>query len=203
MISSKIRRTVDKIVCLSTNQKTPNRTTFNIISSISIKLYDKTHRMIKKQNIVQYEIVANKRTGIVMYADAGDRNRSYQVTGQNSPTKPQRHTIKRAGISTIYKQKQIGHFRRKEKMKVSRMRSQWVRLTYQLQYNFEGLSSALNDAFPECVWLCVDTGDRTRVSSMGARHDPTTPQRHTFKKAKIKTIYKARNSFSPQQTQKS
>ena len=115
MITSKIRRTVDKIVCLSTNQKTPNRTTFNIISSISIKLYDKTHRMIKKQNIVQYEIVANKRTGIVMYADAGDRNRTYQMTGQNSPTTPQRHTFRKAGISTIYKQKQIGHFRRSKK----------------------------------------------------------------------------------------
>ena len=199
MISSKIRRTVDKIVCLSTNQKTPNRTTFNIISSISIKLYDKTHRLIKKQNIVQYEIVANKRTGIVMYADAGDWNRAYWVTFQDDPTTPQRHTFTNDGISTIYKQKQIGHFRKK---KVSRMRSQWVRLTYQLQYNFEGLSSALNDAFPECVWLCVDTGDRNRVYRMGARHDPTTPQRHTFKKVGIKTIYEAKNSFSLQPTQK-
>ena len=102
MVSLKIRRTVDKIVCLSTNQKTPNRTTFNIISSISIELYDKTHRMIEKQNIVQYEIVANKRTGIVMYADAGDRNRAYRVTGQDNPTTPQRHTFRKAGITTIY-----------------------------------------------------------------------------------------------------
>jgi hypothetical protein len=147
----------------------------------------------------QYEIVANKRTGIVMYANAGNRTRACRMTGRSDPTTPQRHTFTNDGISTIYKQKQIGHFRKK----VSRMRSQWVRLTYQLQYNFEGLSSTLNDAFPECVWLCVDTGDRTRVSSMGARHDPTTPQRHTFKKDEIKTIYKARNSFSPQQTQKS
>ena len=92
---------MDKIVCLSTNQKTPNRTTFNIISSISIKLYDKTHRMIKKQNIVQYEIVANKRTGIVMYADAGDRTRTYRVTFQDDPTTPQRHTFRKAGITTI------------------------------------------------------------------------------------------------------
>jgi hypothetical protein len=70
--------------------------------------------MINKQNIelVQYEIVANKRTGIVMYADAGDRNRAYQVTGQDNPTTPQRHTFRKAGISTIYKYKQIGHFRR-------------------------------------------------------------------------------------------
>ena len=87
---------MDKIVCLSTNQKTPNRTTFNIISSISIELYDKTQRLIDKQNIVQYEIVANKRTGIVMYADAGDRNRTYQMTGQNGHTTPQRHTFKTA-----------------------------------------------------------------------------------------------------------
>jgi hypothetical protein len=73
--------------------------------------------MIEKQNIVQYEIVANKRTGIVMYADAGDRNRTYQMTGQNGPTTPQRHTFTKDGISTIYKQKQIGHFRRKKKKK--------------------------------------------------------------------------------------
>ena len=123
MISSKIRRTVDKIVCLSTNQKTPNRTTFNIISSISIELYDKTHKMIEKQNIVQYEIVANKRTGIVMYADAGDRNRTYQMTGQNGPTTPQQHTFRKAGISTIYKYKQLVTSE-ETKMKVSRMRSQ-------------------------------------------------------------------------------
>ncbi len=60
--------------------------------------------MINKQNIelVQYEIVANKRTGIVMYADAGDRNRAYQVTGQDNPTTPQRHTFRKAGITTIY-----------------------------------------------------------------------------------------------------
>ena len=68
-------------------------------------------------NIVlnQYEIVANKRTGIVMYADAGNRNRTYQMTGQNGPTTPQRHTFTKDGISTIYKQKQIGHFRRRKK----------------------------------------------------------------------------------------
>jgi hypothetical protein len=50
----------------------------------------------------QYEIVANKRTGIVMYADAGDRTRTYRVTVQDDPTTPQRHTFRKAGITTIY-----------------------------------------------------------------------------------------------------
>jgi hypothetical protein len=50
----------------------------------------------------QYEIVANKRTGIVMYADAGDRTRTYRVTVQDDPTTPQRHTFTKAGITTIY-----------------------------------------------------------------------------------------------------
>jgi hypothetical protein len=99
-----------------------------MISSISIKLYDKTHRLIKKQNIVQYEIVANKRTGIVMYANAGNRTRTCRMTGRSGPTTPQRHTFTNDGISTIYEQKQIVNYKKKKKkkkkMKVSRMRSQ-------------------------------------------------------------------------------
>ena len=50
----------------------------------------------------QYEIVANKRTGIVMYAGAGYRTRTYRVTGQDVPTTPQRHTFTKTGITTIY-----------------------------------------------------------------------------------------------------
>ena len=50
----------------------------------------------------QYEIVANKRTGIVMYASAGDRTRTYRVTSQDDPTTPQRHTFTKTGITTIY-----------------------------------------------------------------------------------------------------
>ena len=169
MISSKIRHTVDKIVCLSTNQKTPNRTTFNIISSISIKLYDKTHRMIEKQNIVQYEIVANKRTGIVMYADAGDRNRTYQMTGQNSPTTPQRHTFRKAGISTIYKQKQIGHFRRNKnegvKNAISKIQT-WISTPIQ----FHGLIVRIE----RCVSRMCMTLRRHRGSNPGLPHGSST-----------------------------
>ena len=55
-------------------------------------------------NIVldQYEIVANKRTGIVMYAGAGDRTRTYRVTVKDDPTTPQRHIFKKDRITAIY-----------------------------------------------------------------------------------------------------
>ena len=37
-----------------------------------------------------------------MYADAGDQTRTYRVTVQDGPTTPQRHTFKKARITTIY-----------------------------------------------------------------------------------------------------
>ena len=37
-----------------------------------------------------------------MYADAGDRTRTYRVTIQDDPTTPQRHTFTKTGITTIY-----------------------------------------------------------------------------------------------------
>jgi hypothetical protein len=61
------------------------------------------HELSNKHIVLdQYEIVANKRTGIVMYADAGDRTRTYRVTIQDDPTTPQRHTFTKTGITTIY-----------------------------------------------------------------------------------------------------
>jgi hypothetical protein len=38
----------------------------------------------------------------IVYADAGNRTRTYRVTVQDDPTTPQRHTFRKAGITTIY-----------------------------------------------------------------------------------------------------
>ncbi len=143
-------------------KKKPNRTTFNIISSISIKLYDKTHRLIKKQNIVQYEIVANKRTGIVMYANAGNRTRACRMTGRSDPTTPQRHTFTNDGISTIYKQKQIGHFRKKGVKNAISMSQTYISTPIQ----FRGLVVHIE----RCVSRMCMTLRRHRGSKPGLPH---------------------------------
>ena len=61
------------------------------------------HELSNKHIVLdQYEIVANKRTGIGMYADAGDRTRTYRVTVKDDPMTPQRHIFKKDRITAIY-----------------------------------------------------------------------------------------------------
>jgi hypothetical protein len=50
----------------------------------------------------QYEIVANKRTGIFMYAAAGYRTRTHRLTGLDVPTTPRRHTFTKVELQLFY-----------------------------------------------------------------------------------------------------
>ncbi len=54
-----------------------------------------------------------------MYADAGDRTRTYRVTVQDDPTTPQRHTFKTAQIITIYNTTNLLHPVKEEKVVTS------------------------------------------------------------------------------------
>ena len=42
------------------------------------------------------------RHDMQVYASDGNRTRTYRVTIQDDPTTPQRHTFRKAGITTIY-----------------------------------------------------------------------------------------------------